>query len=255
MREVARDIVRPRFERLQRHEVEEKSPGEMVTVVDRLAEWRLSAGLSALLPGSLVIGEEAAAKDADLVGRLNEVTVWLVDPLDGTANFVAGDPRFAVMVALCRAGETVGCWLLDVPADKLARAERGSGAFIEGRRIRCSKTAPPASELRGAVLTRYMPGEWRDRIEPRLPSIGDPLPGMRCAGLEYPAIATGSQHFALFWRTLPWDHAPGALFLAEAGGHVARLDGGSYRPGDDRAGLLVASNRAVWNTVSTALLA
>jgi fructose-1,6-bisphosphatase/inositol monophosphatase family enzyme len=79
------------------------------------------------------------------------------------------------------------------------------------------------------------------------------LPGLRCAGFEYPAVASAEEHFAVFWRTLPWDHAPGALVLAEAGGHVARLDGRPYRPAEKGAGLLVAQNRAVGESVRRGL--
>ena len=254
MREAAQEVILPRFERLQRHEVEEKSPGEIVTVVDRLVERQLSAQLRALLAGSLVVGEEAVAADPALLQHLDDQLVWLVDPLDGTANFVAGDPRFAVMIALLRSGETIGSWLLDVPNDRLARAELGAGAFLDDRRISRSILSRSIGELRGAVLTRYMPVELRKRIELAPVSVGELLPGMRCAGLEYPAVASGSQHFALFWRTLPWDHAPGALFLVEAGGRAARLDGRPYRPVDGRQGLLAAADGDIWTKVSRSLL-
>ena len=83
---------------------------------------------------------------------------------------------------------------------------------------------------------------------------GEILPGWRCSGRDYPAILTGGQDFALFWRALPWDHAPGALILEEAGGRVARLDGTPYRPRDDRPGLLAARSPAVWAAVAGALL-
>jgi fructose-1,6-bisphosphatase/inositol monophosphatase family enzyme len=66
------------------------------------------------------------------------------------------------------------------------------------------------------------------------------LPGLRCAGDEYAAIAFGVQNFAVYWRTLPWDHAPGTLFLAEAGGKAARFDGCPYRRVEDGVGLLAA---------------
>jgi len=81
------------------------------------------------------------------------------------------------------------------------------------------------------------------------------LPGLRCAGHEYPSIAQGRQNFVLFWRTEPWDHAPGALFMSEAGAHVARPDGSPYRPLDGGQGLLVADNQANWNAVAQLLLA
>ena len=68
------------------------------------------------------------------------------------------------------------------------------------------------------------------------------------------AIVAGRQDFVAFWRTLPWDHAPGALLVREAGGVVRRFDGSDYAVGDDRAGLLAAANDDIWHTVRSALL-
>jgi fructose-1,6-bisphosphatase/inositol monophosphatase family enzyme len=90
-------------------------------------------------------------------------------------------------------------------------------------------------------------------VEQRVPRIAEALDGMRCAGAEYPAVARGQQDFAVFWRTLPWDHAAGTLFLTEAGGMAARLDGTPYRVTDPRTGLLVAHNPAVWSETRAAL--
>lgn len=73
--------------------------------------------------------------------------------------------------------------------------------------------------------------------------------GRMCAGTEYPAVVHGEQDFALFWRTLPWDHAPGALLVEVAGGVVRRLDGDPYRPAEvTRTGLLAARDEATWET-------
>src|SRR5215204_784336 len=128
LREVAADIVLPRFRALRDDERWEKSPGEIVTVVDREAEARLAGCLPKLLPDSRVVGEEAMAADSGLLEELDEGTVWLGDPLDGTANFVAGSDQFSMMVALVRNGETVASWMLDPVRSELAFAELGGGA-------------------------------------------------------------------------------------------------------------------------------
>ena len=79
--------------------------------------------------------------------------------------------------------------------------------------------------------------------------------GLRSAGMEYPQIVEGRQEFILYWRTLPWDHAPGSLLVTEAGGVSARLDGTGYRPGGpDEDGLLVASDPAAWERTREILL-
>ena len=256
IRRVAAEAILPRFRTLQSDDIQEKSPGELVTTADREAEALLTRGLLELLPASAVLGEEAASVQPELYQRLTEETdLWLVDPLDGTSNFVEGKPCFSVMVALVRRGETVASWMLDPLTDKIAVAEKGAGAYLGGERIMTARASPAAHELRGAVLTRFLPPTLRAQIETRRHQVREILPGLRCAGHEYPAVATGGQHFALFWRTEPWDHVPGALFITEAGGCAARIDRTPYAPADQGKGLLVAQNWETWNTVESALLA
>jgi fructose-1,6-bisphosphatase/inositol monophosphatase family enzyme len=254
MRDVAARAILPRFRALNRLDIEEKSPGELVTVADREAEQLLSHALVAALPGSRAVGEESCARNPRLLAGLDQDLVWLIDPLDGTSNFVAGSECFSVMVALLRAGETIAAFMLDPLTDVLCWAERGGGAYQAGQRVQTALEARPAAQLRGAVLTKYMPFELREEVTPRLARIGTVLPGLRCAGAEYPALATARHDFAMFWRTLPWDHAPGTLFLCEAGGVALRFDGSPYRPADGRYGLLAARNRAAWSEADRALL-
>ena len=104
------------------------------------------------------------------------------------------------------------------------------------------------------MLTRFLPAGLRTEVEGRTGRIAQCLPGFGCAGEEYPAIIGGRQHFAMFWRTLPWDHVPGTLLLQEAGGLAARLDGTPYRPGDAAHGLLAAASPQMWNAARDALL-
>ena len=248
----ARSIVVPRFQRLQQHHIEEKSPGELVTVVDREVEALLAPALAALAPGSRVVGEEACAADPALLHRLDEGEVWLVDPLDGTGNFIAGRPLVSMMVARLQQGEPVAAWMLDPLTGTLHSAERGAGAWIDGRRARVADMG--AAALRGIVKTRFLPEPLKSEIAGRSGRLRETQAGSNCAGVDYPAIVKGESDFALYWRTLPWDHAPGTLFLAEAGGHTARLDGSPYRPADDRRGLLAAASRAAWDSARAALM-
>ena len=254
LREAAAAAILPRFRALAAGDVEEKSPGEIVTRADREAERLLLPRLLALVPGSVAIGEEQAAADPSVLARIDADAVWLVDPLDGTANFVAGDPRFAVMAALLRRGEAVASWMLDPLGDVVRTAVRGAGAHVGHERVRCRAAPVATADLRGAVLTRFLPPEIAAAIADRAGSIGRITSGVRCAGVEYPAIVDGAQEFAIFWRTLPWVHAPGALFVTEAGGRVTRLDGSRYCVGDGRSGLFVARDEGVAEQVRNVLL-
>lgn len=136
LRDAAERCIVPRFRQLQRHEVEEKSPGEMVTIADREVEALLTPALRALQPGSRVVGEEAASAEPSLLQDLDDGDVWLLDPLDGTNNFIAGRPDFGILVALLRHGETAAAWLLDPIGGTLCMAERGAGAWCDGQRMR-----------------------------------------------------------------------------------------------------------------------
>lgn len=254
IREVAATIVLPRFQSLRDHEIEQKAPGDVVTIADQEAERALTRGLTALLPGSQVVGEEAVAADPAVLRRVgDDGAVWIVDPVDGTNNFAAGKTPFAVMVALLRDGEPAASWIYDVVDERMAVAEAGSGAYVDGVRVKTRTDDPGADGLRGVVAHKYLPEDLRQRSAPNYPRFGAVTAGRHCAGYEYLAVATDEQQFALFWRILPWDHVPGALIVREAGATVLHLDGSAYRPTDSERGLLVAANPDVWRTVDSTL--
>jgi fructose-1,6-bisphosphatase/inositol monophosphatase family enzyme len=254
VREVAHTVVLPRFQRLADDEVHQKSPGDLVTIADQESERALTRGLTALLPGSVVVGEEAVAADPavrDLIGRSD--AVWIVDPVDGTNNFAAGKTPFCVMVALVRDGETAAAWILDVVDDHLTVAEAGSGAYRDGVRAKTRTDDPGAAAMHGVISHKYFPDDLRQRVRANAAGLGGHTTGRHCAGYEYPAIATDEQQFGMFWRILPWDHTPGSLIVREAGGVVRHLDGSEYHPINRRRGLLVAANADIWQTVHRTL--
>jgi fructose-1,6-bisphosphatase/inositol monophosphatase family enzyme len=240
LREAAATAVLPRFRRLGADEIEEKTPGELVTIADREAETMIAAGLGRLRPGIRVIGEEACSRAPELLDGLGDGEAWIVDPIDGTANFAAGRAPFSLMVALLRDGAPVQAWLLDPLTDALCVAEQGAGAWRDG--IRLGEPGPDAgpARWRGIASHFFRPSDG-DAIAGRLDSaVAELGPSRRCAGAEYPLVAGGAIDFAIYWRSLPWDHAPGALIVAEAGGAVTRFDGSPYRPAVEGRGLIVA---------------
>ncbi|MEH1027710.1 inositol monophosphatase family protein [Micromonospora profundi] len=253
--EAADQVVLPLFRKLDEADVSEKAPGEVVTVADRRAEELISAGLRRLRPGSVVVGEEGVADDPGLLRHLRDSgDVWLVDPVDGTANFAAGRRPFALMVALLTDGRPTAGWILDPLAETIAVGRAEDGTLLNGRPVGAAATVPPVGDLRGAAMTRFLPPEARERVRAGGRRLGELLPGQHCAGREYLDILTGEQQFTLFWRTLPWDHAPGTLLVRAAGGVARRFDGVDYHPADEGRGLLVAANEQVWADVHDALL-
>ncbi|WP_217991405.1 inositol monophosphatase family protein [Blastococcus aggregatus] len=230
---------------------EEKSPGELVSRVDREAERLLINGLADITPGLPVIGEEAASEDPSLLGALrSERPVWLADPLDGTPHFLDGSPDHAIMLALVDRGQTVFAVVHQPQHGRTYMAERGGGTWRDGVRLHREPADPDnLTSLRGGVLRRFLDPDARQAVERNESRFGDLVPRSKCAGVEYPRIIEGQADFMLFWRTLAWDHAPGALLLSEAGGVASRPDGTAYRADDDRVGLLAAADAATAQAV------
>ncbi|MGR6322283.1 inositol monophosphatase family protein [Micromonospora soli] len=255
LREAAAEIVVPMFRRLDDADISEKAPGEVVTVADRQAEAFISERLRRLRPGSVVVGEESVAEDPGLLRHLRGTgDVWLVDPVDGTSNFAAGRRPFALMVALLTDGVPAASWVYDPLDGTMAVGRAGAGTRLDGAPVPATRALPELGALRGTAMTRFLPPDARRTAEEGGARIGELLPGQHCAGREYLDVLTGAQQFVLFWRTLPWDHAPGTLLVREAGGVARRFDGTDYRPGDDGRGLLVAASGEIWDEVRSALL-
>ncbi|MDT7840129.1 inositol monophosphatase family protein [Streptomyces justiciae] len=224
VRKAAAAEIMPRFRRLAAHEVDEKSgPHDLVTDADRLAEQYLTEVLGALLPGSVVVGEEAVHADqASYDAICGDAPVWIVDPVDGTRQFVHGDPGFCTLIALAQGGVVRASWTYAAARDQLATAVRGQGAFLDGERL---YAGPPEPGRDLEVATSHpdyttdeqkhaLRGLWRDGLAPR---------PCGSAGLEYLAIARGQLDATAFSWEAAWDHAAGLLLVEEAGGaHLTR---------------------------------
>ncbi len=249
IRETAATELLPRFRNLSKDDVRLKGPGDFVTVADLAAEQRLASGLAKILPGVPVVGEEAAEKEPDLVdliGRPGE-TCWIVDPLDGTANFAAGKDTFAIIVCLVHDGEAVAGWILDVPRGRMAVARKGQGVLLDDQVVHGVPTERPNGLVGYKIrkeFDRQLPDEAR-RAFGRLTTL-------RCAGVEYLEILSGRSSFCLYRITKPWDHAAGALMLKEAGGGALCFGGALYRPAQKiDSGIIGASSKEVLAEVRT----
>jgi len=255
VQDVAERLIVPRFQALAHGDVREKARGELVTVADIEAELEIARVLEQVTPGVPVLGEEAAAADPGLAARVQAAPrYWLLDPLDGTANFVAGNADLGTMLALVEDGVAVAAWIWQPIHRALFVAEAGSGAFHDGMRIR----QPPArawnpSRAAGYARTTFFTPATADRIHAAGEHLGSVSPGPRAACITYPHLATGVADFAMFGRTHPWDHAPGALVVTEAGGAARRFDGTTYAPGQRGRGLLITSDANHWDPLGLVL--
>lgn len=256
MREASERAILPRWRQLAAHEIESKAAAgtlpDVVTVADHEAEAILTEGLAKLLPDAVIVGEEACEADAAVFDRLGGELCWIVDPLDGTNNFAAGKPPFGVIVALAERGETVAGWIYDCLSGRLCNAVRGGGAFVDGQRIIARETGARPPIAANSLI--YMMPERREAVRSAIAPHYALVDIPRCAAEQYPRLALGENDVAIFERTLPWDHAAGALFVNEAGGKVARPDGSAYRVGEHaRPGLIGAASERLWNEMAARL--
>lgn len=259
LRKAARAEIMPRFRRLGEGDVRAKSgPLDLVTEADEAAERAITAALHDRFPGCVVVGEEATAADPSLLGRLAGAELaFVVDPIDGTANYAAGLPMFGSMAAALVRGEVVAAAIHDPLGDDTALALRGEGAWTEaadGRRQDLRVASPvPVRRMTGAASWRYLPAGLRASVCGHLTRVAASF-DLRCAAHEYRALAGGHCHFLLFYRMMPWDHAPGWLLHQEAGGFAARFDGTPYVPARTDGGLICTPDESSFHALRAALL-
>ncbi|MGP9017496.1 inositol monophosphatase family protein [Streptomyces sp. BR1] len=230
VRKAAAVEIMPRFRQLAAHEVLEKSgPHDLVTVADRRAEEFLTQALPALLPGSVVVGEEAVAADPSSYDALGgDAPVWIVDPVDGTRQFVRGEEGFCTLVALAHHGEVLASWTYAAALDLMAVAIKGRGATCNGVPIRSGAPEPGAVlEVATSHPDYTTDDQKRALLGLRVAGV-DPRP-CGSAGLEYLAVARGELDAVAFSWELAWDHAAGLLLVAEAGGANVTVAGEPFR--------------------------
>ncbi|OEV04228.1 inositol monophosphatase family protein [Streptomyces oceani] len=224
VRKAMAEEVMPRWRQLAAHEVVEKNgPHDLVTVADRQAEESLTRALTELLPGSVVVGEEAVAADPASYEALRGTDpVWIVDPVDGTRQFVRGESGFCTLVALAHHGELLASWTYAPVPDLMAVARLNGGATLNGEALFTGAPEP------GAVLEvatshpdfttddekRALSVLWTEGVAPR---------PCGSAGLEYLKVARGEVDALAFSWENAWDHAAGLLLVAEAGGTSGTL--------------------------------
>ena len=221
-------------------QIHKKGVIDLVTEADVAVEQDIRARVARHFPNHLFLGEEEAQSATASESPFR----WIVDPIDGTTNFVHGLPLFCVSIALEIEGRVeVGAVYAPV-ADELFTAERGEGARLNGMRIHVTREA----SLIDALLVTGFPPQAADAQGEQLAIFGEFLSRARAvrrlgsAALDLAYVAAG--RFDGFWeRSLHgWDVAAGALLVAEAGGRVTGFSGGSFDP---FGGELLASNGAI----------
>jgi myo-inositol-1(or 4)-monophosphatase len=210
------------FGEVEQLQVSLKGPANFVTASDRRAEEILRQELAKARPGYGFLGEEGGRTEGS-----DSTHLWIVDPLDGTTNFLHGIPQFAISIALQREGTIVAGLVYNPANDELFLAERGKGAFCNDKRMRVAARR----RLLDSVIACGLPHYGRGDLELGARELGAVQPkvaGLRrfgAAALDLAWVAAG--RLDGYWeRNLsPWDMAAGIILVREAGGYVSDLDG------------------------------
>jgi myo-inositol-1(or 4)-monophosphatase len=234
----AGEVIARAVDQLDTLQIKEKNANDFVTEIDQAAEKEVIYHISKAHPDHAFLGEEGG-----LQGNINSDYQWVIDPLDGTTNFIHGIPHFAVSVACLYKGQLEHAVILDPIRREEFTASRGKGAQLNGRRMRVS----PRKSLEGALIGTGIP--FKSRSEPHIPAYTQSLEavakqtaGIRRAGaasLDLAYVAAG--RLDAFWEIglSQWDIAAGVLLIREAGGLLSDFSGGNNYM---KSGHIVAGN-------------
>ena len=247
-RKAGRGLTRD-FGEVEHLQVSIKGPGDFVSAADRRAESLIKEELKRGRPDYGFVMEESGVE----AGR-SPHNRWIVDPLDGTTNFLHGLPHWAISIALEQHGELTAALVFDPLRNELFSAERGHGAYLNDRRLRVSRR----SDMKLALIGCGLPiQDWKARelgFTAQMERVADGCGGLRrlgTASLDMAYVAAGRQD--AYWEhgTKIWDIAAGVLLVREAGGRVGRLEGD-----DDlfAEGTVVAGNPELYEKLRGTLL-
>ena len=227
------------FGEVEKLQVSLKGPANFVSAADHRAEETLYQELNKARPGYGFLGEEGGRREG-----ADKTHTWIVDPLDGTTNFLHGIPQFAISIGLEREGAVVAGVIYNPATDEMFLAERGKGAFLNDQRIRVASR----KTLNDAVVACGLPHRGRPGIplgKKETGTMQEHVAGLRrfgAAALDLAWVAAG--RIDGYWERdiSPWDMAAGLILVREAGGYVSDCDGGDEMMGK---GSVVAGNEAI----------
>ncbi|HOV58013.1 MAG TPA: inositol monophosphatase family protein [Rhodanobacteraceae bacterium] len=234
----AGNVILRNMNRLENVQVEEKGRHDYASEVDRMAEAQIVRELKRAFPNHAILAEEGGE-----MGRKSRHT-WVIDPLDGTHNYLRGLPHFCVSIALLENGDPLYGVVFDPIRDEMFTASRGDGAFLNDRRIRVSSR----EGLSGALLCTGFPYRQRRHLQAQLGYTAKLLEEAEdirrtgSAALDLAYVAAGRLDGYFEFGLKPWDMAAGCLLVREAGGRYCDFSG---REGIPESGHLIAGNHKV----------
>ena len=239
-------------DRLEKVKIEDKGRNDFVTEVDRMAEEDIVDTIHYLYPNHTILAEESGSDKSPTGEEVEDEYQWIIDPLDGTANYIHGQPHFCVSIALKWKGQLECGVVFDPLREELFTATRGHGAQLNSRRIRVSGQGRLGRSSLAAEFPTYQPDRLNDSLKvfkamvPRVANV-------RCSGsaaLNLAYVAAG--RLEGYWQDCldPWDMAAGALLVREAGGLVSDHNGSQDYLEN---GSIVSGNLQVFNELLTSI--
>ncbi|MEJ2669760.1 MAG: inositol monophosphatase family protein [Gammaproteobacteria bacterium] len=223
----AAEFIHQNIDRLEQHQIEQKGANDFVTLIDKKAEKIITDTLLKAFPEHHILAEESGALNT----KSNSDFQWIIDPLDGTTNFIFGVPHFAVSIALLHKGRLEVGVVIDAAKRDEFTARRGGGATLNGRRIRVRNSQSLANTLlaTGIPFGNKVHDERTEHYFIDLKKLASEAAGIRrmgAAALDLAYVAAG--RFDGYWESgvQIWDVAAGALLVQEAGGLVSDYHGG-----------------------------
>ena len=233
------DVLLANWRNLPHGSVEEKKKNDFVTFADRESEARIVAAIRARFPNDAFLGEEGGTHGGGSVAA--GARTWIIDPLDGTSNFVSGFPLWCVSIAARAGEELVAAVIWDPLRDEMYTAEKGAGAWRNGTRL----AVTGRSDIAGAFLATGFPFRNVDKIDTYLSLFRAVFVKARAirrggsAALDLAYVAAGVFDGFFEFRLSPWDIGAGILLVREAGGFVTDFRGSD---GGLRRGQVLAAN-------------
>ena len=261
LRACVEKILLPRFHTLEDRHIYRKGADSLVTEADLEAESFLDRGLRDILPNSVVLGEEGIANDKNRLQSFlrtrNKRPVWLVDPLDGTRNFVKRSPVFCSMVALVYDQHICASWIYAHSDNCTMHARLGEGVFVDDIALDAFSPPPSPSSSSSSSFCAALPRgriSWTKQSLPYDERRIERLPSVRCAGQDFVDLARGRTDFSYYNSLWPWDHAAGGFLLESAGGRLAEIKTGATPSPFVRTSALLATRRGIaWEALQKTL--
>lgn len=226
----AGEVIVRGMNRVHRLDVRAKGQNDFVSEIDTQAEREIIDIVHKHYPQHAFLAEESGHSGSD------SEFLWIIDPLDGTTNFLHGFPQFAVSIGVQRRGRMEHAVVYDPLRQELFTASRGEGAQVDGKRIRVSAHIGLDRSLIGTGFPYRSNLQWLDPYMGMLKAVMQATAGIRrpgAAALDLAYVAAG--RLDAFWEMglSPWDTAAGTLLITEAGGMIGRLNGGEYKSEGD----------------------